>query len=158
MKRLWTVVLALLLLTALLTGCAAKQRDVYYGGVKLKWVDQPYAPEEISLDNEWLQRKALEAADGLDFTTPEGFLAYLEAVEPMLKRFFMNEEYYVTNILHFSNGIWGVRYVYAPSGDLPYYVLDGGDAYFYFSEEDGEVYDYVRDLYGENLWSAFVTD
>ena len=30
MKRLWTVFLSLLLLTALLAGCAAKQRDVYY--------------------------------------------------------------------------------------------------------------------------------
>ena len=30
MKRLWTVFLSLLLLTALLAACASKQRDVYY--------------------------------------------------------------------------------------------------------------------------------
>lgn len=158
MKRLWTVFLALLLLTALLAGCAAKQRDIYYGGVKLKWADQPYAPEEITLDNEWLQRKCREAAEGLAFTTPEDFLDYLTEIEPMLRRFFMNKDFNLTGIVHFSNGIWGVRFEYEYSGDLPFIMLDGGDAYFYFREENGEIYDYVRDLYGEDPWSAFLDE
>ena len=158
MKKCVALLLALLLLAAMLAACASKQRDVYYGDVKLKWLDQPYEPEEITLDNEWLERKCREAAEEFAFATPEDFLDYLTEIEPMLRHFFMNKDFNLTGIVHFSNGIWGVRFEYEYSGNLPYHMLDGGDAYFYFREENGELYDYVRDLYGEDPWRAFLDE
>lgn len=158
MKRRVALLLGLLLVTVMLAGCVSKQRDVYYGDVKLKWVDQPYAPEEITLDNEWLQNKCRKAAEGRAFTTPEDFLNYLTEIEPMLLHFFMNKDFNLTGIVHFPNGIWGVRFEYEYSGNLPYIMLDGGDAYFYFQEKNGELYDYVQDLYGEDPWSTFIDE
>ena len=64
MKRLLAIFLAVLLLLGTLAACASKRRDVYYGDVKLEYVEEAYEPEEIWLDNEWLQRKGREAAEG----------------------------------------------------------------------------------------------
>ena len=39
MKKCVALLLGLLLVTVMLAACASKQRDVYYGDVKLKWLD-----------------------------------------------------------------------------------------------------------------------
>ena len=152
MKKCVAFFLALLLLAAMLAACASKQRDVYYGDVKLEYVEEAYEPDEIWLDNEWLQRKSREAAEGLNLSKTKDLLTYLGKIDPLINRYFCGSNYAVTGIVHFSNGVWGLRFVY----DNPWPALDACDKYYYFRETDGEIINTYRDWYDENPWKDFL--
>ena len=153
MKRFILMILTALLLLGTLAGCAAKNTDVYYGDVKLEWVEEAYEPEEIRLDNEWLQRKSREAAEGLDLSKSKDLLTYLEKIDALLNRYFFQSSYEVTGVVHFSNDVWGIRF--AHRDDLPP-MMDAWDEYYYFREADGEIFNSDFDWYGINLWSDFL--
>ena len=152
MKRLLAIFLAVLLLLGTLAACASKRRDVYYGDVKLEYVEEAYEPEEIWLDNEWLQRKGREAAEGLNLSKTKDLLNYLGKIEPLINRYFLHSCYAVTGVVRFSNGVWGVRFAY----NNPWPMFDSCDEYYYFREADGEIFDTYVDWYDENPWKDFL--
>lgn len=151
MKRFILIFLSVLLLLGTLAGCATKNTDVYYGDVKLEYVEEAYEPEEIWLDNEWLQRKSREAAEGLDLSKSKDLLTYLGKIDPLINRYFLHSCYAVGGVVHFSNGVWGVRFVY----DNPWPAFDSCDEYYYFREADGEVFDTYLDWDDVNPWKDF---
>ena len=153
MKRFILMFLSALLLLGTLAGCAAKNTDAYYGDVKLEYVEETYEPEKIRLDNEWLQRKSREAAEGLYLSKLKELLTYLEKIDALLNRYFFQSSYEVTGIVHFSNDVWGIRF--AHRNDLPP-AMDACDEYYYFREADGEIFNSDFDWYGINLWSDFL--
>lgn len=153
MKRFILMFLSALLLLGTFAGCAAKNTDAYYGDVKLEYVEETYEPEKIRLDNEWLQRKSREAAEGLDLSKLKELLTYLEKIDALLNRYFFQSSYEVTGIVHFSNDVWGIRF--AHRNDLPP-AMDACDEYYYFREADGEIFNSDFDWYCINLWSDFL--
>lgn len=133
MKRLLAIVLAVLLPIATLAGCASKQRDVYYGDVKLEWVDKSYEPEYPDND-EWQMRKGREAAEGLDLTKTDDFLEYLAKIDRLIMRYFVISNGCVTDIVHFQNGVWALRYW---QGER---VMCSDVSIFYVCEDSGEIF------------------
>lgn len=109
------IVICLLAALMLLTfgGCGSRHPDVYYNDIQVQWLDEAYEADTIEFDNEWLQKRSLAAAEGQDLTTIEGLTAYLDSILPTIERYFAREEE-LTNIWHYDNGIWRIRFDYQP--------------------------------------------
>ena len=133
MKRRVALLLGLLLVTVMLAGCVSKQRDVYYGDVKLKWVDKSYEPEYPDND-EWQMRKGREAAEGLDLAKADDFLEYLAKIDRLILRYFVISNGCVTDIVHFQTGGWVLRYW---RGE---HVMCSDVAIFYVRDDSGEIF------------------
>lgn len=136
MKRQCTAMLCILIaLLCCLSGCTQNQT---YHGVTVEWLDSSYTPEAIYFDNDWLQRKSLSAAEGLDLRTTKGFFAYLDQIDPLLLHYFVRN-FEITNITHYDNGIWAIRYTLSKNAR----DLIGYDIEIYFIDEaTGEIYNY----------------
>ena len=136
LKTTICVFLALILLCALV-GCSDADR-LYHEKIGVEQIDSPYVPEHIYFDNDWLQKKSLNAAEGLNLQKRSDFFAYLDKLEPILLRYFIrNHE--LTDIMHYNNGIWAVRYA-LPEGKNN--VLGYDVKIYYISEMTGEIYNY----------------
>ena len=132
MKRFILMFLSALLLGTL-AGCAAKNTDAYYGDVKLEWVDWSYMPE-VPDNDEWQTRRGKNAAAGLDLTKTKDFLEYLEKVDHLIMRYFVRSNGGVTDIIHFENGVWALRYWCGEN------LLCSDVAVFYRYESTGEIF------------------
>lgn len=121
-------------------GCGAQQPDIRYQDIQIQWLDEAYTPETIWFDNDWLQKKSLLAAEALDLQKTPDFYAYLERFEPILLRYFIRN-YELTDIMHYSNGIWAVRYV-LPEERICVLGSDYDVEIYYISETTGEIYNY----------------
>ena len=137
-KTTFCVFLALLLLCALV-GCSDID-CLYHGEIGVEQIDGPYTPEHIYFDNEWLQRKSLLAAEGLDLEKTKDFFAYVDKLEPILLRYFIRN-YELTDIMHYNNGIWAVRYT-LPEERITVLGYDYDVEIYYISETTGEIYNY----------------
>ncbi len=138
--------LALILLCTLV-GCS-KTDCLYHGEIAVEQIDSPYTPEYIFFENDWLQKKSLSAAEGLNLRKSSDFFAYLDKIEPILLRYFVrNHE--LTDIMHYNNGIWAVRYE-VPE-EIP--ILGYGTRIYYISETTGEIYNYeIWSREGTKAW------
>ena len=65
------------------------------------------------------------------------FFIYLNKIEPILLRYFARY-HELTDIMHYNNGIWAVRYD-VPE-EMP--ILGYGVRIYYISETTGEIYNY----------------
>lgn len=129
------IVLVTLLLCGL-TACSDRDR-LYHDEIAVEWLDSPYIPEHIWFDNDWLQKKSLSAAEGLDLQKTKDFFAYVDKLEPILLRYFVRD-HELTDIMHYNNGIWAVRYAVREG-----IVVLGYDVkIYYISETTGEIYNY----------------
>ncbi len=135
-KRLVSLIVLVTLLLCGLTACSDRDR-LYHDEIAVEWLDSPYIPEHIWFDNEWLQKKSLSAAEGLDLQKTKDFFAYVDKLEPILLRYFVRD-HELTDIMHYNNGIWAVRYE-VPE-EMP--ILGYGVRIYYISETTGEIYNY----------------
>ena len=133
LKATICVFFALILLCALV-GCSDANR-LYHDEIGVEQIDSPYIPERIFFDNDWLQKKSLSAAEGLNLQKTTDFFAYLDKIEPILLRYFVCD-HELTDIMHYNNGIWAVRYA-VPEEIL---ILGYGVKIYYISETTGEIY------------------
>lgn len=130
-------------------GCRPQHPDAYYNDIQIQWLDEEYVPETIWFENDWLQKRSLAAAEGQDLTTIEGLTAYLDSILPTIQRYFAREEE-LTNIWHYDNGIWRIRFDYQP-GEHGWARLDFSSTVYYISETNGEIVNY-------ELWSIGGTE
>lgn len=135
-KRLVSLIVLVTLLLCGLAACSDRDR-LYHDEIAVEWLDSPYIPEHIWFDNEWLQKKSLSAAEGLDLQKTKDFFAYVDKLEPILLRYFIRG-LELTDIMHYNNGIWAVRYA-VPEGIA---VLGYDVEIYYISETTGEIYNY----------------
>lgn len=135
-KRLVSLIVLVTLLLCGLTACSDRDR-LYHDEIAVEWLDSPYIPEHIWFDNDWLQKKSLSAAEGLDLQKTKDFFAYVDKLEPILLRYFIRG-LELTDIMHYNNGIWAVRYA-VPEGIA---VLRYDVEIYYISETTGEIYNY----------------
>ena len=133
LKATICVFFALILLCALV-GCSDANR-LYHDEIGVEQIGSPYIPEHIFFDNDWLQKKSLSAADGLNLQKTTDFFDYLDKLEPILLRYFVRD-HELTDIMHYNNGIWAVRYA-VPEEIL---ILGYGVKIYYISETTGEIY------------------
>lgn len=109
-----TTLLAFLIpvfLLALLTGCDRRQYE--YRGIVFQTVEASHPADAIPVDNEWLQRKGAEAADGLDLHKEADFVEWLEKIDPIIERYF--ERYAkLTEVVRYSDEYWGLQYTVSP--------------------------------------------
>lgn len=133
-KRLVSLIVLVTLLLCGLTACSDRDR-LYHDEIAVEWLDSPYIPEHIWFDNDWLQKKSLNAAEGLNLQKRSDFFAYLDKIEPILLRYFVRD-HELTDIMHYNNGIWAVRYA-VPEEKL---ILGYGVKIYYISETTGEIY------------------
>ena len=99
------------LLLALLTGCDRRQYE--YRGIVFQTVEASHPADAIPVDNEWLQRKSAEAADGLDLHKEADFAEWLEKIDPIIERYF--ERYAkLTEVVRYSDEYWGLQYTVSP--------------------------------------------
>ena len=140
-QRLKTAICAFLVLILLcaLVGCSDANR-LYHDEIGVEQIGSPYIPEHIFFDNDWLQKKSLSAAEGLNLQKTTDFFAYLNKIEPILLRYFIRN-YELTDIMHYSNGIWAVRYV-LPEERICVLGSDYDVEIYYISETTGEIYNY----------------
>lgn len=135
-KRLVSLIVLVTLLLCGLAACSDRDR-LYHDEIAVEWLDSPYIPEHIWFDNEWLQKKSLSAAEGLDLQKTKDFFAYVDKLEPILLRYFVRD-HELTDIMHYNNGIWAVRYAVREG-----IVVLGYDVkIYYISETTGEIYNY----------------
>lgn len=135
-KRLVSLIVLVTLLLCGLTACSDRDR-LYHDEIAVEWLDSPYIPEHIWFDNDWLQKKSLSAAEGLDLQKTKDFFAYVDKLEPILLRYFVRD-HELTDIMHYNNGIWAVRYAVREG-----IVVLGYDVkIYYISETTGEIYNY----------------
>lgn len=135
-KRLVSLIVLVTLLLCGLTACSDRDR-LYHDEIAVEWLDSPYIPEHIWFDNDWLQKKSLNAAEGLNLQKRSDFFAYLDKIEPILLRYFVRD-HELTDIMHYNNGIWAVRYAVREG-----IVVLGYDVkIYYISETTGEIYNY----------------
>lgn len=135
-KRLVSLIVLVTLLLCGLAACSDRDR-LYHDEIAVEWLDSPYIPEHIWFDNDWLQKKSLNAAEGLNLQKRSDFFAYLDKIEPILLRYFVRD-HELTDIMHYNNGIWAVRYA-VPEGIA---VLGYDVEIYYISETTGEIYNY----------------
>lgn len=135
-KRLVSLIVLVTLLLCGLAACSDRDR-LYHDEIAVEWLDSPYIPEHIWFDNDWLQKKSLSAAEGLDLQKTKDFFAYVDKLEPILLRYFIRG-LELTDIMHYNNGIWAVRYA-VPEGIA---VLGYDVEIYYISETTGEIYNY----------------
>ena len=135
-KRLVSLIVLVTLLLCGLTACSDRDR-LYHDEIDVEWLDSPYIPEHIWFDNDWLQKKSLSAAEGLNLQKCNDFFIYLNKIEPILLRYFARY-HELTDIMHYNNGIWAVRYA-LPEGIV---VLGYDVKIYYISETTGEIYNY----------------
>ena len=133
LKTTICVFLALILLCVLI-GCSDAD-CLFHDKIDVEQIDSPYIPEHIWFDNDWLQKKSLNAAEGLNLQKTTDFFAYLDKIEPILLRYFVRD-HELTDIMHYNNGIWAVRY--AVPEEKP--ILGYGVKIYYISETTGEIY------------------
>ena len=138
LKATICVFFALILLCALV-GCSDANR-LYHDEIGVEQIDSPYIPEHIFFDNDWLQKKSLSAAEGLNLQKTTDFFAYLDKIEPILLRYFVRD-HELTDIMHYNNGIWAVRYV-LPKERICVLGSDYDVEIYYISETTGEIYNY----------------
>lgn len=119
-----------------LVGCS-DANPLYHGEIGVEQIDNPYIPEHIYFDNDWLQKKSLSAAEGLNLQKRSDFFAYLDKIEPILLRYFLRN-FELTDIKHYSNGIWAVRYALPEDNNVLGYDVE----IYYISETTGEIYNY----------------
>ena len=119
-----------------LVGCS-DANPLYHGEIGVEQIDNPYIPEHIYFDNDWLQKKSLSAAEGLNSQKTTDFFAYLDKIEPILLRYFVRG-HELTDIKHYSNGIWAVRYALPEDNNVLGYDVE----IYYISETTGEIYNY----------------
>lgn len=119
-----------------LVGCS-DANPLYHGEIGVEQIDNPYIPEHIYFDNDWLQKKSLSAAEGLNLQKTTDFFAYLDKIEPILLRYFVRG-HELTDIKHYSNGIWAVRYALPEDNNVLGYDVE----IYYISETTGEIYNY----------------
>lgn len=95
------------LLFALLTGCDYQPTE--FDGIEFQVLGEPHPENMIAIDNEWLQKKSVEAAKGLDLYSNADFSDYLETIDSIIKRYF--ERYAeLTEIIRYSDDYWGLQY------------------------------------------------
>ncbi len=135
LKDVLSILLATMIVSGLI-GCSGGN-DLYRNNVPVEWMDSDYVPEYIYLDNDWLQQKSISAAEGLDLQKTDDFFAYLDILDPILLRYFV-QDHEITNILHYSNGIWAVRYA-LPEDEI---VLGYDVTIYYIDETSGEIRNY----------------
>lgn len=135
LKTTICVFLTLILLCALV-GCSDAD-CLFHDKIDVEQIDSPYIPEHIWFDNDWLQKKSLNAAEGLNLQKRSDFFAYLDKIEPILLRYFVRG-LELTDIMHYNNGIWAVRYA-VPEGIA---VLGYDVEIYYISETTGEICNY----------------
>ena len=148
-QRLKTAICAFLALILLCTlvGCS-DANPLYHAEIGVEQIDSPYIPEHIFFDNDWLQKKSLSAAEGLNLQKTTDFFAYLDKIEPILLRYFVRG-HDLTDIMHYNNGLWAVRY--AVPEEIP--ILGYGVRIYYISETTGEIYNYeIWSRNGTKAW------
>ena len=135
-QRLKTTICIFLVLVLLcaLAGCSDADR-LYHNKIGVEQIDSAYIPEHIFFDNDWLQKKSLNAAEGLNLQKRSDFFTYLDKIEPILLRYFVRD-HELTDIMHYNNGIWAVRYA-VPEEIL---ILGYCVKIYYISETTGEIY------------------
>ena len=142
-KKPLASLLAVLILVAF-AGCNSKMPDIYYKDIQIRWLAEEYTPETIWFDNDWLQKRSLAAAEGLDLTSIEGLSTYLDNILPVIQRYFARDEE-LTAIQHYDNGIWQIRFDYQP-GENGWSRLDYSTTIYFVSEKNGDIVNY-------ELWS-----
>ena len=146
-KRLVSLIVLVTLLLCGLAACSDRDR-LYHDEIAVEWLDSPYIPEHIWFDNDWLQKKSLSAVEGLDLQKTKDFFAYVDKLEPILLRYFVRD-HELTDIMHYNNGIWAVRYA-VPEEQL---ILGYGVKIYYISETTGEIYNYeIWSRNGTKAW------
>ena len=121
-------------------GCGAQRPDIRYQDIQIQWLDEEYTPETIWFDNDWLQKRSLAAAEGLDLTSIEGLSTYLDNILPVIQRYFARDEE-LTAIQHYDNGIWQIRFDYQP-GENGWSRLGYSTTIYFVSEKNGEIVNY----------------
>ena len=119
-----------------LVGCS-DANPLYHGEIGVEPINSPYIPEHIYFDNDWLQKKSLNAAEGLNLQKTTDFFAYLDKIEPILLRYFVRG-HELTDIMHYNNGLWAVRYALPEDNNVLGYDVE----IYYISETTGEIYNY----------------